>query len=166
MNNYIGTKQVSAKLVKRGWYVNYQGWDLPANEDPDDDVYMVEYAPMPSNKPNHPNHAGYLTMSPKDVFESSYRPNGRLSFGDALMMAKQGSKIARSGWNGKEMYVTIMPGYPDGIEANENTRAAHNLPKGAIIKFRPYFQLLTAQGDIAMWAPSGSDALAEDWMIV
>ena len=92
--------------------------------------------------------------------------NLHLSFGEAVLSAKNGYKVARKGWNGKGMYITIMPGYPDGIEANENTRKAHNLPEGAILKFRPYFQLFTAQGDVAMWSPSGSDALAEDWVIV
>lgn len=27
-------------------------------------------------------------------------------------------------------------------------------------------QLYTAQHDVAMWSPSGSDALADDWMIL
>jgi hypothetical protein len=91
---------------------------------------------------------------------------GRGNFGQAVEAAKQGKKVARIGWNGAGMYAVIMPGYPNGIEANEATRKTHNLPEGSILKFRPYWQLFTAQKDIAMWSPSGSDSLAEDWMIV
>jgi len=87
-------------------------------------------------------------------------------FGYALKALKNGHKVARTGWNGKGMYVTLLPGYPDGIEVNENIQKAHKLPAGSILKYRPYMQLFTAQDDIAMWSPSGSDALAEDWEVL
>lgn len=89
-----------------------------------------------------------------------------MNFGEALAAAKEGKKIARSGWNGANMYAVIMPGYPEGIAINETTAKAHGIPKGTIMIFRPYWALYTAQKDIASWAPSGSDTLAEDWGIV
>lgn len=89
-----------------------------------------------------------------------------LTFGQAIEAAKQGKKIARKGWDGKSMYLVIMPGYPEGIEVNEVTRKAHNLPEGTKLIYRPYWQLYTAQKDVAMWSPSGSDSLAEDWIII
>lgn len=101
-----------------------------------------------------------------EVFEVSYRQNEFLTFGLAVEAAKLGKRIARKGWNGKDMYVVIMPGYPEGIEVNETTQKAHNLPAGTKLVYRPYFQLFTAQKDVAMWSPSGSDALAEDWAII
>jgi hypothetical protein len=164
MKNYIGTKKISAKPMNRLDYNNYRGWDLPSDENGEDEGYIVEY--LNGSDSNHPDHKGYISWSPKAQFEEAYRETTGLTFGLAVDTAKKGSKIARIGWNGKGMYVTIMPGYPDGIEANENTRIAHGLEKGAILKFRPYFQLFTAQRDVAMWAPSGSDALAEDWVII
>jgi hypothetical protein len=91
---------------------------------------------------------------------------GRGSFGDAIRAAKDGKKVARAGWNGAGMYAAIMPGYPDGVPCNEATAKTHNVDVGTILKFRPYWQLKTAQNDIAMWAPSGSDSLADDWVIV
>ena len=93
-------------------------------------------------------------------------PTTNLPFGAAIEAAKQGKKVSRTGWNGKNMYAVIMPGYPNGIEANEATQKAHGIPKGTILKFRPYWQLYTAQSDVAMWSPSGSDSLAEDWCIL
>lgn len=89
-----------------------------------------------------------------------------MDFGDAIRAAKAGKKVARSGWNGAGMYAVIMPGYPDGILPNENTQKVHGVSKDTKLVFRPYWQLFTAQKDIAMWAPSGSDSLAEDWVIV
>lgn len=91
---------------------------------------------------------------------------GRGSFGEAIRAAKAGLKVARSGWNGAGMYAVIMPGYPDGIPCNEATAKTHNVDVGTVLKFRPYWQLKTAQNDIAMWAPSGSDSLADDWCII
>ena len=89
-----------------------------------------------------------------------------LNFGQAIEAAKSGKKVARKGWNGAEMYAVIMPGYPDGIAVNETTANAHGIPSGTIMKFRPYWALKTAQNDIATWAPSGSDSLAEDWVVL
>lgn len=39
-------------------------------------------------------------------------------------------------------------------------------PEGTEINYRPHIDLKTADGSIATWAPSGSDALAEDWYII
>lgn len=89
-----------------------------------------------------------------------------MNFGEAIEAAKAGKKVARTGWNGKGMYAVVMPGYPEGVEVNEATRKAHNLPEGTKLIYRPYWQLYTAQQDVAMWAPSGSDSLAEDWEVL
>lgn len=89
-----------------------------------------------------------------------------VDFGMAIKALKEGKKISRKGWNGSDMYVVLMPGYPEGIACNEATAKAHGIEVGTILTFRPYMQLKTAQNDIAMWSPSGSDALAEDWIVL
>jgi len=76
MKDYIGTKKVKAKPITRSEYLKYRGWDLPEGENPDDEVYLVEYEADPLSPPNHPDHEGYITMSPKHVFEKSYSPSG------------------------------------------------------------------------------------------
>jgi len=105
-----------------------------------------------------------------DIFEKTYAPavddNGLLTFGEAIEAAKAGSKIARQGWNGSGMYAVIMPGFPEGCPANKATATIHGVEEGSMIKVRPYWSLKTAQNDLAMWAPSGSDSLADDWVIV
>jgi|TARA_R110000765_G_scaffold71801_2_gene139387 hypothetical protein len=71
MKNYIGIKEVKARPMNRLDYNGYRGWDLPSDEDGEDEGYLVEYANA-SGK-NHQNHDGYITWSPKDPFEEAYR---------------------------------------------------------------------------------------------
>lgn len=69
---YTGTKTVEASPMTRGVYNEYRGWTLPLNENPDDQGYLVEYTD--GGKANDSRHAGYISWSPKDVFERSYKP--------------------------------------------------------------------------------------------
>ena len=88
-----------------------------------------------------------------------------MDIGDALRAAVQdGAKIARSGWNGKEMFVVYQRGYPDGIAINANTAAATGIPEGTVCSFLPYLMLRTADGSFVPWVISQTDALAHDWM--
>jgi hypothetical protein len=74
MEKYLGVKLIEASTeMSRKEYCDYRGWELPKDENGDDRVYLVEYEPEESSKPNHPNHKGYISMSPKDVFEKAYR---------------------------------------------------------------------------------------------
>jgi len=84
-----------------------------------------------------------------------------MDFGEAIRHAKAGGKIARIGWNGAGMYAYIVPA---GLY-NAVTQAARD-QFGDMVPYRAYWALKTAQNDVATWAPSGSDSLAEDWMIV
>lgn len=89
-------------------------------------------------------------------------PNGKLTFGQATYAAKyQGKKVCRIGWNGVGMYAYVVPA--------TNYPAVTDVAKkefGDMVPYRAYWALKTAQGDVATWAPSGSDSLAEDWMII
>lgn len=71
MNKYIGTKELLAKPMTRGEYNEYRGWELPENENQDDKGYLVEY--LDGGKPNDSRHAGYISWSPADVFEKTYK---------------------------------------------------------------------------------------------
>ena len=70
---YEGTKRLHARPMSRGDYNAYRGWQAPADEDPTDEGYLVEY--VDGGKPNDPRHVGYISWSPKDVFERSYKPS-------------------------------------------------------------------------------------------
>lgn len=70
MKRYISHKQVTAKPMNRLDYNTYRGWELPADEDGTDEGYLVEY--VDGGKPNHPDHAGYISWSPKEQFDNGY----------------------------------------------------------------------------------------------
>lgn len=110
---------------------------------------------------------GYTSWSPKDVFEASYRAtqleNQKLTFGDALHFLKLGKKVARAGWNGAGMFVYLVQGSKFVVN---RAPLLGIYPEGAEITYRPHMDLKTADGSVATWAPSGSDALAEDWMVI
>ena len=85
-----------------------------------------------------------------------------LNFGQAIEAAKQGKKVARQGWNGSGMFAYIVPETDcEMYDIEENIFGKKN---SFIV--RKHWRLKTAQEDIAMWSPSGSDSLAEDWLIV
>lgn len=89
-----------------------------------------------------------------------------MNIGQAIVLVKQGKRVARAGWNGSNMFVVYQKGYPDGIPCNKQTADAWGLAEGDLFIVRPYLQLRCADGSHAMWAPSGSDALADDWLEV
>lgn len=88
---------------------------------------------------------------------------GQGSFGSAIAAAKEGYKVARTGWNGAGMFAYIVPSasYP-----SQTGVAKQHFGENAMVPYRAYWALKTAQEDIATWAPSGSDSLAEDWCTV
>lgn len=74
MKLYEGTKRLQAKPMTRGEYNAYRGWEIPAGEDQAEAGYLVEY--IDGGKANDSRHAGYISWSPADVFEKTYRPIG------------------------------------------------------------------------------------------
>lgn len=72
MTRYVGTKHLGARPMTRGDYNAYRGWTIPQNENPDDPGYLVEYED--GGKANDSRHLGYISWSPADVFERSYKP--------------------------------------------------------------------------------------------
>lgn len=88
VQTYIGTKVVYALPMDRGDYNIFRGWDMPADENPADAGYLVQYSE--GGKPNVPGYSGYLSWSPKEVFEGSYHqvglvePKKEMSFLDRL----------------------------------------------------------------------------------
>lgn len=93
-------------------------------------------------------------------------PRTHYGFGVALSYLWQGKRVRRAGWNGKGMYIVLMPGYPGGIPANAPTAEAHSIPVGTVVKVRPYILMKDAQGMLVPgWLASQTDLLAEDWEV-
>lgn len=67
------------------------------------------------------------------------------NFEFALQVLRLGGKVARTGWNGKGMWIALQ--FPD--EHSKMTL--------------PYIYMYTATGDLVPWLASQTDILAEDW---
>lgn len=135
MKQYIGTKIITAiEQTKDGA-----------------DGYEVTYAD------------GYVSWSPKSVFEEAYRESNGMTFGLAVEAMKKGLKVARSGWNGSSMFAYLVQGSTFTVN---RAPLLGIYPEGTEITYRPHIDLKTSDGSIATWSPSGSDALADDWFIV
>lgn len=153
MENYVGTKVVEAEPMNRGDYNIHRGWKIPSDENPNDEGYLLKYPD------------GYVSWSPKEVFEKAYHSADAMTFGEAIAAMKQGARVARNGWNGKGMFVVYQKGYPEGIPCNKNTAEAFGYKEGDLFICRPYLQMRCADGTHQMWLASQSDILAEDWHI-
>lgn len=171
MQKCIGTKLVQLTPMTRLEYNEYRGWDLPDNENGADEGYLVEY--LDGGNANHHAHKGYISWSPKEQADNAYRPVDGLSFGLAIEAAKKGEKIARAGWNGKNMFVVYMPPLklpPFSTQEpgpKVNDRTAKYIGEDTPLDCQPYFAMFNAQKQwIPGWVASQSDMLFDDWMIV
>jgi hypothetical protein len=120
IQDYYGTKLVTAWPDRRG----------------DEDGYAVSY------------EDGYISWSPKSVFEAAYQSLVEMSFGHAIEALRAGRRVARGGWNGRGMFLELQ--VPD-----ENSKMS-----------LPYIFMTTVQGDRVPWLASQTDMLAKDWQIV
>lgn len=81
-----------------------------------------------------------------------------LSFGHALESMKAGNKVARSGWNGKGMWLEYVAAENWFMNANhERLYGDERLP---------WIGMKTADNKFVPWLASQTDMLAEDWMVV
>lgn len=70
------------------------------------------------------------------------------TFGWAIVQLNGGFKCARTGWNGKNMYIALQ--MPD--EHSKMTL--------------PYIYIKTADGGLVPWVASQTDIFAGDWVTV
>lgn len=88
-----------------------------------------------------------------------------MDFSQALLYLKRGGKIARNGWTGANMWLTLSPGGRISAEkfwAPNNREYAESQPDKAA-EVAPYITMKTAQNTIVPWVASQTDLLAEDW---
>lgn len=160
MKSYIGTKVINAKPMTRFLYDTFRGWDVDPDQ-ADEAGYLVEYTD--GGKPNTEHYAGYVSWSPKDVFERAYRPTDNMAWGDAIAALKQGQAVARQGWNGRGMFVYLVEAnqYP----AQTGVAKAYFGAK-AKVPYNAYFAIKNVDGTVSTWVPSVNDNLGEDWYVV
>jgi hypothetical protein len=76
-------------------------------------------------------------------------------FAGALSLLKAGKMVSRSGWNGKGMWLLLVPADKWSASVGpSNVEGAHCLP---------WIGMKTADGGFVPWLASQTDLLAEDW---
>lgn len=86
-----------------------------------------------------------------------------MDFGAAIQALKNGQKVAREGWNGKGMFLFLVPG---SVFKVNRAPLLGIYPEGTEINYRPHIDMKTVDGEIVPWVASQTDVLAEDWVIV
>lgn len=110
-----------------------------------------------------------------------------LNFGNAIEALKEGKRVARKGWNGKNMFVFMRPA--DELNVEFVVDKVKSLPQSVktfylqdiinekgervpveendMVKFTAYLCMKAADGTIVNgWLASQTDMLAEDWSIL
>lgn len=113
---------------------------------------------------------GYVSFSPGETFENGYtllkpgeNPHGVWhSIGWAVKMMQDGMRVRRSGWNGKGMWIGIVPGDQWGLGSGQNAYDYGAAGPGMLL---PWVGMRTAQGTFVPWLCSQTDLLATDWEI-
>ena len=95
-----------------------------------------------------------------------------MDFGQALAQLKAGEKICRNGWNGKGMFIVLMPSLSlppfstQGTARKVNDRTAKWIGEDKPLDCQPYIAMYTADEKWQPgWLASQSDMLANDWVI-
>lgn len=152
---FIGTEEVNAEPMTLKEFCDHRGWAPPEEKDPAAEGHLIIY----------PN--GHEFWCPILTFEPEGATPNRFTLEIALIAARSGgSKIARAAWVKHGIFIVYQEGYPEGIPANKNTAEAFGIEEGEIIKVRPYLQVRSADGTLQPWAPTHTDILADDWVII
>lgn len=97
----------------------------------------------------------------------SHRVTG-LDFGQAIKALKGGLRVARAGWNGKGMYLWLLPAETvraDWCREPHLRKLAED--NGGAIEALGSIRMLTADRKVLTgWLASQTDILSEDWEIV
>lgn len=82
-----------------------------------------------------------------------------MDFGEAIKALKEGKRVARTGWNGKRMFLLYVPSEKwDIID-----KIGLGISKGNLLS---WIGMKTADGKFVPWLASQADMLADDWIII
>lgn len=87
-------------------------------------------------------------------------PDKFLTFSEALEIIKNGGRVARSGWNGKNMFLFLVNG--STFEVNREPLMSI-LGEGTVVNYHAHIDMRTADGTIVPWLASQTDLLSDDW---
>lgn len=145
LKEYTYNAKVQVRPIKLGEYNLYRGWEISADDNPDDDGFLCL------------REDGSATWVPKDLFlnthvDGAYHSVSGMSFGAAMEVLKAGGKVARPGWNGTGMHLEAQ--FPD---------------KNSKVTF-PYLVMTIPGCEEGVrrlpWQPAQVDIFQDDWMAV
>ena len=73
LTSFTANRTVQATPLNRQEYNDLRGWEVPSNENPADDGYLVVNASV--SERNVESFDGYVSWLPKLAFEEQYKPN-------------------------------------------------------------------------------------------
>lgn len=151
----VGSSLARAMPMTMEQYNYLQGWTQPYDKDPKEKGYLILM--IQSTGKNHPIFEHPITWVSEEMFNTNYRFDGNLNYGDALLLLKEGERLMRSGWNGKNMFVELNPGFQTTITINSER---HDLTHG------DYTVIVNLNNNtMSVWVPSPTDHLATDWAV-
>lgn len=83
-----------------------------------------------------------------------------VGFDSVISALKAGGTAWRSGWNGKGMYIFLVPG--SKFKVNREPLLGI-MGEGTEVTYNAHIDIRTADGSVAVWNPSQVDMIAEDW---
>lgn len=83
-----------------------------------------------------------------------------MDFGSAIKLLKEGKRVQRNGWNGKNQYIELATNISYKNADDEIINAEHQAIGNRAIAF------VGTSGVQLGWLASQADMLAEDWKIV
>ena len=90
-----------------------------------------------------------------------------MSFGKAIEALKDGKKVTRPGWNGKGMFLIMVPATTDAV-LREGTPYHTALASSGktTVTINSHIDMFTAAGEFQPgWLASQADMQANDWLV-
>jgi hypothetical protein len=93
-------------------------------------------------------------------------------FDEAIKLLKQGKKLQRKGWNGKDIFIYLTTG--SVVRCEKLKPETHNHLENFLetskvneVEILPHIDMKASDGTIVIgWLASQTDMLAEDWEVI
>lgn len=88
-----------------------------------------------------------------------------ISYGDALAALKEGKRVAREGWNGKGMWLVLVPTGSYDVACGVLRYDPYS-EESRSMRLLPWIGMKTVDNCFVPWLCSQTDGLADDWLIL
>lgn len=81
-----------------------------------------------------------------------------MDFGEALKELNKGKRVARKGWNARNMWLWLIKEWQGELNTFPNPFT--------YLETLPFIVIKTAEGKLVPWIASQTDILANDWKVI